>query len=56
MLSKEAIEEFKRIYKKEFKEELTDGEAYKRATKLLSLYGTVYGSKTKKHGREIKNR
>ncbi|MDP2946851.1 MAG: hypothetical protein Q8N88_01940 [Nanoarchaeota archaeon] len=61
MPSKEAIEEFKQIYKKEFKKELTDEEAYKRATKLLSLYKTVYGSKIKKHkeenekNRKIKN-
>jgi len=42
ILSKEAIEEFKQIYKKEFKEELTDQEAYERATRLLEFYKLLY--------------
>jgi len=44
MLSKEAIEEFKRIYERNFKERLSDDEIFHRATKLLNLYKTVYGS------------
>lgn len=35
--SKEAVEEFKQIYKKEFGEELGDGEAFEKASKLFNL-------------------
>lgn len=49
VLPKEAIEEFKKLFKKRFKEELTDEEAYRKATKLLDLYEVVYGSKIKEH-------
>jgi hypothetical protein len=42
MLPKEAIEEFKKIYKKEFRKDLTDKEASQKAKKLLSLYKAVY--------------
>jgi hypothetical protein len=55
VLSKEAIEEFKELYKKRFKEELTDEEAYRKAIKLLDLFEVVYGSKYKKH-EKIKNK
>jgi len=40
--SKEAIEEFKKIYKKEFGEELSDQDATERATKLLNLMEVIY--------------
>jgi len=50
--SKEAVEEFKRLFKKRFKEELTYEEAYRRATKLLDLFEVVYGSKIKNHKNE----
>jgi len=40
--SKEAIEEFKEIYKKEFGEELSDQDATERATKLLNLMEAIY--------------
>jgi len=36
-LSKEAVEEFKQIYKKEFGEELGDCEAFEKASKLFNL-------------------
>lgn len=51
-LSKEAVEEFKRLFKKRFKEELTDEEACRRATKLLNLFRAVYGSKIKNQKNE----
>jgi hypothetical protein len=46
MLSKEAIEEFKKIYKQKFKKELSDVEASRRANNLLNLYKTIYGPPT----------
>uniref|UniRef100_A0A7C3SPI8 Uncharacterized protein n=1 Tax=Dictyoglomus turgidum TaxID=513050 RepID=A0A7C3SPI8_9BACT len=42
MLQKEAIEEFKKIYKKEFRKELTDKEASQKAKRLLNFYKAVY--------------
>jgi len=44
MLPKEAIEEFKRIYKQKFKKDLNDIEASRRANNLLNLYKAIYGS------------
>jgi hypothetical protein len=46
MLSKEAIEEFKKIYKQKFKKDLSDIEASRRANNLLNLYKAIYGSPT----------
>ena len=43
MLPKEAIEEFKEIYQQVFKENLSDAEASRKASKLLNLYKAVYG-------------
>lgn len=42
ILSKSAIKEFKEIYKKIFGIELSEKEAERKATKLLSLYKAVY--------------
>jgi len=42
-LSKEAIEEFKEIWKKEYKEDISDEKARRVATGLLELYSIVYG-------------
>jgi len=44
MISQKSLEKFKRLYKERFKEELTDKEALRKATRLLNLYRTVYGS------------
>jgi len=41
-LSKQAIDEFKAIYKKEFKEEISDEDARERAERLIRLYRAVY--------------
>ena len=43
MLSKKAITRFKRIYKRKFKVNLNDKEAFRKANKLLNLYRAVYG-------------
>ena len=42
MLPKEAIEEFKKLYKKHFGEEISDEEASRRANNLVDLYKAVY--------------
>jgi len=47
-LSKEALEEFKAIWKKEFKEEISDQYALESATKLLRLMEIVYKPITQK--------
>jgi hypothetical protein len=38
ILSKEALKEFKRIYKKEFGDKLSDKDAQEMATRLLRLF------------------
>ena len=44
MLPKEAIEEFKKLYAKNYGTELSDEEATRRANNLVALYGAVYGN------------
>ena len=41
-LPKEAINEFKQIYKKQHKAEISDAEANRLGNKLLNLYKLVY--------------
>ncbi len=48
MLPKEAVEEFKEIYKKEFGVELPNEEADRRANNLVALYEAVYGDNNPK--------
>jgi len=43
-LPKQAIEEFKKLYVKKFKKELSDEEATRKANNLFALYIAVYGS------------
>lgn len=43
MLPKEAIEEYKKIYTKNYGVELSEEEATQRANNLVALYGAVYG-------------
>ena len=47
MISKEALEEFKTIWKKEFGEEISDEKALDKATRLLNLFKAVYKPITK---------
>lgn len=42
MLSKEAIEEFKKLYKARFDIDISDAEASFRANNLVNLYKLVY--------------
>jgi hypothetical protein len=46
-MSKKALEEFKKIYKKRFGEYLSDQAALEKATKLLNLIKAVYQPMTK---------
>jgi hypothetical protein len=63
MLPKEAIEEFKQIYERNFREKLSDEEIFRRAIKLLNLYKAVYGFpslgekeiKEKQNKRDVEN-
>jgi len=41
-LSKEAIKEFKDIYRKEFKEDISDGKAQELGQNLISLFKVIY--------------
>lgn len=42
MLSKEALQEFKKIWVDKFGRELPDEEAIKEATNLLNLFDAIY--------------
>jgi len=44
MISQKSLEKFKKLYKERFKEELSDDEALRKATRLLNLYRAVYHS------------
>ena len=41
-LSKEAIEEFKEIYRQEFKKKISDSEAQELGENLISLFKIIY--------------
>ena len=43
-IDKESLEEFKKLWKKEFGEKLTDEEARRKADYLVNIYRAVYGS------------
>ena len=48
-LSKEAVKQFKEIYKKEFHEDISEGAARMLARRLLKLYMAVYGPQIEIH-------
>jgi len=47
MISKEALDEFKKIWKKEFNEDISDEKALESGTKLLTLMNAIYKPMTK---------
>jgi hypothetical protein len=47
MISKKALKEFKKIYKKRFDEYLSDQAALEKAARLLNLVEAVYQPMTK---------
>ena len=52
-LSKESIEEFKEIFKKEYGKELSDQEAYESATNLIGFVEVLQKSAEKEHQRKL---
>jgi len=44
MMSRKAIKEFKKIWKKEFNEEISNGEAEEKGMGLLQLFKLIYKS------------
>ncbi len=44
MITKEALDEFKKIYREKFNSQLIEKDATDKALRLLNLYKTVYGS------------
>jgi len=56
MISKESLEKFKRLYKARFKEELSDEETLRKATRLLNLYRAVYIPYDKKETCQMKKK
>ena len=56
MISENALEEFKAIYKKEFGEDLSNQDALDKATRLLTLMKAVYKPITKEDLRLVEER
>lgn len=56
MISNERLEEFKRIYRKEFGRDISDQDALESATKLLNLLKIVYKPMTKEDFARIEER
>lgn len=56
MISKEALEKFKKIYKKRFSEYLSDQVALEKATKLLNLVKAVYRPMTQEEYDKVQKR
>ena len=56
MISKEALEEYKRIYKNQFGENISDEEALDQAINLLTLVDRIYGPIKKDWIREFKEK
>lgn len=47
MVSQEALNEYKKIYRKQFRKDISDADALEQATKLLRLMEVVYKPMTK---------
>ncbi len=56
MISKEALEEYKAIYKAKFGEDISDQEALDQAIKLLTLVDIVYRPIKKDWVEDLKNK
>lgn len=54
--SKEDIDKFKKIWKKRFKEDISDQKAVESATKLLNLMRIIYKPMTKKEYDKLQKR
>ncbi len=56
MISKESLEEFKKIYRKQFGKDISDQDALESATKLLNLLRVVYKPMTKEEFSKLEER
>ena len=56
MISKESLEEFKKIYRKRFGKDISDQDALESATKLLNLLRVVYKPMTKEEFSKLEER
>jgi len=56
MISKESLEKFKGIYRKQFGKDISDEDALESATKLLNLMRIVYKPMTKTEFEELERR
>lgn len=56
MISKESLEEFKKIYKKRFGDDLSDQVALEKSTKLLNLVKAVYRPMTQEEYDKVQKR
>lgn len=56
MISKEHLEKFKEIYKKEFGKEISDEDALEQATKLLRLVEIIYKPMTQAEHDKFENK
>ncbi len=54
MLPKEAIEEFKVLYKKHYGQDISDEEASRRANNLVNLFKAIYGSEDRDSASETR--
>lgn len=55
MISEQALEEFKRIWKEEYGEEIPDGFALEHAVNLLTFFDAIYRRIKKKWEDEFPN-
>ncbi len=56
MVSQEALEEYKKIYRKQFRKDISDADALEQATKLLRLMEIIYKPMTKEEFDELARR
>lgn len=56
MISKERLAKFKKIWKKEFREEISDQDALESATSLLSLMNAIYKPMTEREYEMLQKR
>ncbi len=55
MISKEALEEFKKIWKDEFSEDISDQKALDLAINLLTIFNVIYRPIKKEWFNELEN-
>ena len=56
MLSKEAIDEFKKIWREEFKEDISDEKATEEGINLLTMFDAIYRPIKKKWVDELEGK